>query len=83
LSSPPPPEGGEPGSEPLPGVSELAEQIKALKGAHTIEATPQAERFIVTFNIDGRKARFEVTTSSVQNPFRLVDLEQFACPTKL
>ena len=48
-----------------------------------IETTPQAERFLVTFTIDGRKAKFEVTTSSVQNPFRLPELEQFACPEKL
>ncbi len=31
----------EPGDEPLPGGSDLADQIKALKAAHTIEATPQ------------------------------------------
>jgi hypothetical protein len=31
----------EPGSEPQVGISELAERIKALKAAHTIEATPQ------------------------------------------
>jgi type VI secretion system protein ImpL len=49
----------------------------------TIEATPQAERFVVTFNVDERKARFEVTTNSVQNPFRLVELEQFVCPIRL
>jgi hypothetical protein len=31
----------EPGSDAPPSVSELAEQIKALKAAHTIEATPE------------------------------------------
>jgi hypothetical protein len=31
----------EAGAAPLPTVSELAERIKALKGAHTIEATPE------------------------------------------
>ncbi len=31
----------EPGAEPRPGVSELAERIKALKAAHAIEATPE------------------------------------------
>ena len=34
----------EPGSEPQPSVAELAEKIKALKAAHTIEATPQRIR---------------------------------------
>jgi hypothetical protein len=30
-----------PGNEPLPAISGLVEQIKALKAAHTIEATPE------------------------------------------
>jgi len=34
----------EPGNEPGPSVSELAERIKALKAAHSIEATPQRVR---------------------------------------
>ncbi len=34
----------EPGNEPGPSVSELAEKIKALKAAHSIEATPQRDR---------------------------------------
>ena len=37
LSGTPP----EPGAEPAPSVAELAEQIKALKAANTIEAAPQ------------------------------------------
>ncbi|MGB0128109.1 MAG: type VI secretion system membrane subunit TssM, partial [Rhodocyclaceae bacterium] len=39
-----------------------------------VDNTAQPERFLVTFVIDGRRAKFEVTTSSVQNPFRLRDL---------
>lgn len=38
------------------------------------------ERFNVTFNVGGRKALFNVTASSVQNPFRLRELNEFACP---
>ena len=34
----------EPGKQEGPSVSELSEQIKALKAAHTIEATPQRDR---------------------------------------
>jgi len=47
-----------------------------------LEITPTSapERFDVTFNIDGRKAQFEVLSSSVQNPFRMKELEQFQCP---
>jgi type VI secretion system protein ImpL len=48
-----------------------------------IEATGQPERFVATFSVDGRKAQFEVLTSSVQNPFRLRELEQFQCPGQL
>ena len=46
----------------------------------TIAPTAQPERFNVTFTVDGRRAQFEVTASSVQNPFRLRELEQFQCP---
>jgi type VI secretion system protein ImpL len=48
-----------------------------------IAPSGQPEKFIATFMIDGRKARFEVLTSSVENPFRLRDLEQFRCPNAL
>ncbi|MBC7944271.1 MAG: type VI secretion system membrane subunit TssM [Burkholderiales bacterium] len=48
-----------------------------------IDATGQPEKFFITFNVDGRKARFEVVTSSVQNPFRLRELDQFQCPGRL
>jgi type VI secretion system protein ImpL len=48
-----------------------------------VDPTAQPEKFLVTFNPDGRKAQFEVTTSSVRNPFRLRELEQFQCPGRL
>lgn len=48
-----------------------------------MESTGQAEKFHVSFNIEGRTALFEVTASSVQNPFRLKELEQFQCPAGL
>ncbi len=48
-----------------------------------MEPTPQAEQFIVTFNINGRKTQFQMNTASVQNPFRLHELEQFRCPGRL
>lgn len=49
----------------------------------TIEPTGAPERFRATFNVDGRKAVFEVTTSSVRNPFRLRELNEFGCPAGL
>lgn len=48
-----------------------------------IEPAGGPERWKATFNVDGRRAAFLVTTSSVRNPFRLPELEQFSCPGKL
>jgi type VI secretion system protein ImpL len=49
------------------------------------QITPSAspEKFLATFNFDGRKVAFEVTAASVQNPFKLRELEEFACPGRL
>ncbi len=41
------------------------------------------ERFRATFDVDGRKAVFEITASSVRNPFRLHELHDFQCPMGL
>jgi len=38
------------------------------------------EKFKLTFDVEGRQASFEVTASSVQNPFRLRELSEFRCP---
>lgn len=48
-----------------------------------IEPSGAPERFRATFDVGGRKAVFEVTTSSVRNPFRLRELREFACPAGL
>ena len=50
-----------------------------------LQITPAGapELFRVTFDVDGRKATFEVTASSVVNPFRLRELAEFSCPTTL
>jgi type VI secretion system protein ImpL len=49
------------------------------------QITPSAspEKFLATFNFDGRKVAFEVTAASVQNPFKLRELEEFTCPGRL
>ncbi len=44
-------------------------------------ATP--DRAMVSFDIEGRKARFEVRSASAHNPLLRQDLEPFACPSKL
>ncbi|CDS48402.1 IcmF-related protein [Polaromonas sp. CG9_12] len=48
-----------------------------------VEAGAAPERFRATFNVNGRKASFDVTTSSVRSPFRLRELEEFTCPAGL
>ncbi len=48
-----------------------------------INPSAQPEKFMAIFDLDGRKARFEIMTSSVQNPFRLEALRQFKCPARL
>jgi type VI secretion system protein ImpL len=49
------------------------------------QITPSAapEKFQAMFNFDGRKVAFEVTAASVQNPFKLRELDEFACPGRL
>jgi type VI secretion system protein ImpL len=41
------------------------------------------DRVSVTFNVVGRKARFEVKSPTQSNPVRLTALEQFQCPQRL
>ena len=51
--------------------------------ASRIEPGSSPEKFRVTFDVDGRKAVFDVTTSSVRNPFTLRELKDFSCPSSL
>jgi type VI secretion system protein ImpL len=44
-----------------------------------LEPTPQAERFRLTYDVDGHKLVFDLVASSVNNPFRREALEQFRC----
>lgn len=41
------------------------------------------EKFRATFDIDGRKAVFDVTAASVRHPFRMNELRSFTCPNGL
>jgi len=44
-----------------------------------ISRTSNPTMFIMTFNIDGREAKFELRADSAINPFQLSDLEAFKC----
>jgi type VI secretion system protein ImpL len=48
-----------------------------------VQPTAQPERFAVAMNLDGKRVRLEVTASSVFNPFRLQEMQQFRCPGSL
>jgi type VI secretion system protein ImpL len=50
---------------------------------YEVQSTGQSERFIVVMNLDGKKAKLEVTASSAFNPFRLREMQQFRCPSSL
>ena len=45
-----------------------------------LQAASAPERFFITFTIDNRRTRFEVTANSVQHPIRLRELREFSCP---
>jgi len=49
----------------------------------SVEPGSGPEKFLATFTLDNRKAKFEVTANSVQNPFRLRELREFSCPERL
>jgi type VI secretion system protein ImpL len=48
-----------------------------------IEPGAAPEKFRATFDVDGRKAVFDVTAASVRNPLRMAELREFACPMGL
>lgn len=72
--------------QPAGGTGMVAEGPWALfRLFERVQLTPAAspEKFRASFDIDGRKAIFDITTSSVRNPYRLPELRSFACPQGL
>lgn len=47
------------------------------------DAMGAPEKMRATFDLDGRRASFEITASSVQNPLRLREIAEFRCPQGL
>ena len=45
-----------------------------------VDATSVPDRFRVTFQKDGHRARFELRANSADNPFKLLELKRFRCP---
>ncbi len=48
-----------------------------------VEPGDMPERFSVIMNLDGKRARLEVISASVFNPFQLREIKQFRCPAAL
>jgi type VI secretion system protein ImpL len=48
-----------------------------------IEQGAAPERVVMTFDVEGRRARFEVTSTVPLGPARVRELEQFRCPRQL
>ncbi|WP_332876503.1 type VI secretion system membrane subunit TssM [Massilia sp. S19_KUP03_FR1] len=46
----------------------------------TLQSSAQGERFTLTFDLDSHKMVYQLSASSVINPFRRDALEQFRCP---
>jgi type VI secretion system protein ImpL len=45
-----------------------------------VQETQQSDRFLITFEAGGHSMRYELRASSVINPFRMPELEEFRCP---
>ena len=54
-----------------------------LLNAFEVQASPQPERFTVVLNLDGKRARMEVISSSAINPLRMREMQAFRCPDGL
>jgi type VI secretion system protein ImpL len=48
-----------------------------------VERGASPERALISFDIEGRRARFEVRSAGTHNPLLRQDLEPFQCPNKL
>jgi len=48
-----------------------------------VQPSDRPEKFSVLLNLDGKRARLDVTANSVLNPFRLREVRQFRCPGAL
>jgi type VI secretion system protein ImpL len=58
------------------GLLRLFERVR-------VEPQSAADRMQVVFDVEGRRARFEIKSATPVNPLRLAALEQFQCPQRL
>ena len=57
--------------------------LQRLLGAFEVQASAQPERFTVLLNLEGKRARMEVISSSAINPLRMREITSFRCPDTL
>ena len=50
---------------------------------HDAQTTSRPEKYNVMLNLEGRRAKLEVTAASVFHPYRLREVQQFRCPGAL
>ncbi len=48
-----------------------------------VQRSSVPEKFSVVMNLDGKRARVDVISASVYNPFQMKDMTQFRCPAAL
>jgi type VI secretion system protein ImpL len=58
------------------GLYKLLDRVNFIPGG-------DREKYRAVFDLDGRKAVFDITAASVRNPFRLPELRGFSCPQGL
>jgi type VI secretion system protein ImpL len=68
-----------PGGAPL--VFEGPWGLFRLFDSFEVVPSGQPERFSVNMSLGGKRARLEVTSTSVLNPFRMREVQQFRCPS--
>ena len=57
--------------------------LQRLLGAFEVQASAQSERLTVLLNLEGKRARMEVISSSAVNPLRMREITSFRCPDSL
>ncbi|HET9643510.1 MAG TPA: type VI secretion system membrane subunit TssM, partial [Burkholderiaceae bacterium] len=72
---------GAPGSQPMTFDGPWA--LFRMFDRFEVQPTGQPEKFNVLLNLDGKRVKLEVTSTSVLNPFRMREIQQFRCPGAL
>ena len=64
-------------------MSRTPKTARRLFDRFEVQPSGVPERFSVVMNLDGRRARLDVISASVSNPFQMREVAQFRCPAAL